>query len=64
MFVKLDGFQKGTFLITIRLWEGPPALSGEFFEALFAALMQVFCRGWIGWKPDFTDSLAWSAISG
>lgn len=49
MFVQLAVFQKGTFLITIRLCEGATSLIGGIFlfELLFAALMQVFCRGWI-----------------
>lgn len=42
MFVQLAVFHEGAFLITIRLWEGPPARPGEFFflfQALFAALI-------------------------
>lgn len=37
MFVQLAVVQKETFLITIPLWEGPIAQSGESFKALFAA---------------------------
>lgn len=32
MFVQLAAVQKGTFLITITLWYGPIAQSGEFFR--------------------------------
>ena len=48
MFVQLAVFQEGAFLITIRLWEGPPARPGEFFlfyffsRALFAVSMLVY----------------------
>lgn len=71
MFVQLAVFQEGAFLITIRLWEGPPARPGEFFFILFFFPSVVCCldaglfsrRGWTDWEPDSTV-LARSEISG
>lgn len=68
MFVQLAVFHEGAFLITIRLWEGPPARPGEFF---FSFPSLVCCldaglfsrRGWIDWEPDSTV-LARPEISG
>ncbi len=48
MFVQLVVFQKGTFLITIRLWERPSAQSGEYSRHCFYALMRAAEGGLVG----------------